>query len=41
MNFIRRLNKGIYLFFKLEFSNFVANWWYESMEKYKISAQYL
>ena len=30
MNFIRRLNRGN---FKLEFSNFVANWPYESYGK--------
>ena len=29
MNFIRRLNKGIFLFFKQDFSNYLANWRHE------------
>ena len=33
MNIIRRLNRGNFYFFKLEFSNFVANWRYESYGK--------
>ena len=29
MNFIRRLNRGKFYSFKLEFSNFMANWRYK------------
>ena len=32
MNFIRSLNRGIFYFFKPEFSNLVANFRYESHE---------
>ena len=33
MNFIRRLNREKNLFFKPEFSNWVANQWYGNYEK--------
>ena len=33
MNFIRRLNREKFLFFKPEFSNWVANQWYGNYEK--------
>ena len=33
MNFIRRLNRAKLLFFKPEFSNFMANWRYKSYGK--------
>ena len=41
INFMRRLNRDKFYFFKVEFSNLLAYWGFEVLKKYKISAQYL